>query len=129
MLRTVVEVIPHSGQRYDTVGDYLTDAYGTTHFRVSMMGDTDYEFLVSIHEQIESYLARKRGISEADIDKFDMAFEEAREPGDYSEPGDDTRCPVFREHQFATKVERLLAAELNVSWEEYDAVVTELSFR
>lgn len=127
MLRTTVEVIPHRAQRYETVGDYLTDAYGCTHFKISRLGDTDYEFLVSIHEQIESYLANKHGISEQDIDAFDMEYERQREPGDQSEPGDDPRCPVYREHQFATQIEKLLAAELGVDWDDYDAVVVGLT--
>jgi hypothetical protein len=46
-----------------------------------------------------------RGVSFKAIDRFDMNFK-----GD-GEPGDDPRAPYYRQHQFATQIERLLAKE------------------
>ena len=38
----------------------------------------------------------------------------------------DIAAPYYREHQFATCVERLLALELGVEWNKYDEVVSGL---
>jgi hypothetical protein len=36
------------------------------------------------------------------------------------EPGDDRHCPIRKEHFFATSLERLLCAELDIDWFEYE---------
>ena len=84
------------------------------------MGNEDYEFLVAVHELIEQYLCKKRNIKEPDISAFDIEFEKNRQPGNEDEPGDDPSAPYRKEHFFATSIERLIAAELGVDWQEYD---------
>ncbi len=126
MLETItIRVIPHKEQRYPTVGDWRTpeEGFSGTEIVVSEMGDPDYEFLVAIHELIEWYLAKCHCVSAKDVTKFDEEFERKRKPGDNSEPGDQEDCPVFREHQIATVVERLLATELCVNWQRYEEKV------
>ena len=125
-MRIVIETIPHNCQRYNTVGDWQFDADGNLTVRVSEMNDSRYEFLVGIHEAIEAVCARHAGIAEAEVDAFDIEYENNRAEGDMSEPGDDPRCPVYRQHQIATAVEKLLAVELDVGWKEYDVVVNAL---
>jgi len=126
IMKTVIETIPHKNQRYETCGDYFTDPDGTTQVRVSDMGNEDYAFLVSIHEQIEEYLTRKRGIDETDIKVFDELFEKNRQPGNDDEPGDQLEAPYHKEHVFAECLERLLARELGVDWAEYGKAVMAL---
>ena len=75
MIKFDVEIIPHSQQRYPTVGDYATDVFNTVHFKISALKDWRYEFLISIHEIIEAYLCKHAGVSYQDIDCFDTAFE------------------------------------------------------
>jgi hypothetical protein len=74
---------------------------------VSRMPDERYEFLVGLHELIEAYLCKTRGISEASVTAFDTGV-----GANLDEPGDDPRAPYHNEHVFATKVERMMAAEL-----------------
>ena len=132
-----ISTISHNKQRYPTVGDWhfrkLTEYIDHLDIYVSRMNNTDYEFLVGIHELIEAYLCRKRGIKEEDVTKFDIYFEEHREENqklfgdDFPiEPGNDSMAPYFLEHQFATKIEKLVAAELEIDWDEYDKTVNEL---
>ncbi len=109
-------VIPHSEQRYDTVGDWRGDGRIT----VSAMGGEDYEFLVALHEFVEWYLCRKRGISDAEVTSFDEAYDGG------GEPGDALWAPYRREHQFATFIERQVAIELGVSWDEYEKALDEV---
>ena len=115
--------IPHSEQRYKTVGDYWYPTEHTQEVRVSRMDNADYEFLVMLHELIEAHLCRKRGIKEEAITAFDTAFEAVREEGNEDEPGDSPEAPYQKEHQFATSIERQLAAELGVDWDAYDKAI------
>ena len=60
-----IETIPHSDQRYPTVGDYWDDENGVIQVRVSDMKDWRYEALVVMHELIEMFLTKHRGIAGA----------------------------------------------------------------
>lgn len=126
-LDITINTIPHTSQEYETVGNYKDFFKGKSRvIYVSSMGNVDYEFLVAIHEAIEQHLCLKRGIGEKDITQFDVDYEKKREPGDVSEPGDSPLAPYNKEHQFATKVERLIAEELGVEWTIYDNTVNSL---
>jgi|GEM_PF-2368109 len=122
----VVEVIPHTSQRYNTVGDYWIDDNGVRQIRLSDLGDPYYEKLVLIHELVEITLNQKAGVTDAMVDEFDFAFEEDRAPNDESEPGDDPRAPYYEQHQFASKVEREMAEQLGVDWDAYGERVEEV---
>lgn len=121
-----IQIIPHKSQRYDTCGDYYKNG-SEWQFDISRM-NTDYEFLVLIHEMIEWFLTQKRGIKEKDITKFDKMFEEERRLGKWTteEPGHDPRAPYKKEHEIAEKIEKLLAIELGVDWGTYDKAVISL---
>jgi hypothetical protein len=129
MLKINVQTIDHDEQRYPTSGDYWEDDDGTLQVRISEVGDRRYEFLVAMHELIEFELCRLRGIAEPVITAFDVQFEKEIEEGlrDLDEqPGDDPSAPYHREHVFATKLERMLAEEMGVDWDEYDDRLGEL---
>lgn len=114
-----IEIIPHSSQRYETVGDWFFH-HGDLVIRVSELGDWRKEMLIAVHELVEVLLCRHQGVTQEQVDKFDMEFEQAREEGDLSEPGDDPKAPYKRQHCIATGVERMLAAELEVDWKTYE---------
>ena len=128
-MRINIETIPHENQRYPTVGDYWYED-GLEQVRISKMMDWRYEILVTVHELVEMTITKHRGISEEAITAFDVAFEKDREAGLASgEPGDQPDAPYRREHFFATNLERLLAAELDVDWFEYDQYVNGLGVK
>lgn len=120
-----IKTISHNHQRYPTCGDYYYEDNKTKIF-ISDMKNEKYEFLVAIHEQIEEFLTRLHRIKEEHITKFDKQFENNRQPGDYSEPGNDILAPYYREHQFATIIEKMIAAELKVNWEDYEKAIINL---
>ena len=134
MPEIIVRKVLHLQQRYPTVGDWWFDpeeeySGGALQIKVSIMGNDHYETLVAIHEIIEAILCKSRGISESDVTAFDVQYESDRDKGlheETSEPGNDPAAPYYREHQFATKVERLIADELGVDWDEYDKAVNTL---
>jgi len=134
-----IETIPHASQRYPTVGDWYYDAKDIIHIKASQMSDERYAILVIIHELIEMVLCRHRHILQENVDQFDIAFEKERQAlinaGGTAkqhaeivglEPGDDPAAPYHKEHCFATGIERLMAAELDVAWHSYDKEVTNL---
>ncbi len=129
-MKITIETIPHGEQRYPTVGDWQWITPTELLIRVSEMGNPVYEAAVGIHEAVEALLCQQDGVTQAAVDRFDMAYERDRPPfgipGDDGEPGDDPAAPYHRQHCFATAVERMLIAALGVPWAEYDAAVEAL---
>lgn len=106
--------------RYATAGDY-EEINGIVKITVFEQGSEDKNFLVALHELVEQYLCKKRGITNDMIDNFDFKYEEEREEDDHtSEPGDAPDCPYRNEHRFAMIVEQMMAHEIGVDWHEYD---------
>lgn len=119
MLNIRINTIPDKEQRYDTVGDYWKKD-GIDEIKVSAVGKREYEFLVAIHEMIEQFLCENAGISDEDITRFDVEYEEKRKNGDTSEPGGSEFAPYHKQHMFAEKIERLMAEECNLDWDDYN---------
>lgn len=125
-----IKTIPHSKQRYDTVGDWEWDKNGNLTVSVSDMDNWKYEFLVAFHELAEVMLCKDRGISQESVDEFDISFEKIRQQfpktiGD-QEPGNMSSAPYNKEHAVATQLEYILAQELGVNWNDYDESVNNL---
>lgn len=116
-----IRTIPHSTHRYDTHGDWIPGASGQPdEIRVSACGHSDHEFLLALHELVEFWLCRRRGITVEVVDAFDMAF------SGEGEPGDDPAAPYWREHQEASGLEGLMAALLGVDWDAYNSCLAAL---
>ena len=126
-MKIVIEEQRYASMRYPTVGDWeLTEPELLQISVAHELPDWRYKVLVGIHEAIEAILCKQRGITDDAVTAFDKAYEAEREAGDDSEPGDDPTAPYFHEHGFATQVERMLAKELGVDWDAYDAAVNAL---
>jgi hypothetical protein len=129
-MKIIIETIPHDQQRYPTVGDWYWSVHGNElHIKVSELGDWRYEVCVAIHEAVEAVLCEHAGIKQAAVDEFDQKFEKERDDGRHAladEPGDDKDAPYRKQHGIATGVERVLAAELGVDWNDYDHTIQNL---
>jgi hypothetical protein len=116
-VKIVIESIPQNKQRYSTLGDWWMDEDGTIQIRVT--GDDpslseNHQFLIALHELVESMLCHERGISTEAVDAFDQSHDEYC--GEYDlEPGDLEDCPYRKEHRFAMLIEHLMAHELGIS--------------
>jgi hypothetical protein len=119
--KLIFEVIDHGDQRYNSLGDYFFDSDGVLRIYVSKMPNYKMQLLILVHELIEVLLTEEHNIPESLITKFDVGYEEARQLGDLSEPGDCSMAPYKNEHCFATGIERLMCSMLNVDWLEYEA--------
>jgi hypothetical protein len=135
-LNIIIIAIPHIMQRYDTCGDWYEApafweqmktpgdrAVRCLQIRVSAELPRKEQFLAAIHELVEAFLCECAGVSEAEVDKFDLAYG----PPDEGEPGDESIAPYYRQHQFASGIERILAAEAGVDWLNYERHINELS--
>jgi hypothetical protein len=153
-VRIVIDTIPHKQQRYDTVGDWRWPNYCRLEKRitdpdlcisVSNLGDWRMEVLIAVHELIEALLCKTDGVSEAEVDYFDMNWSPVKtgptsikevggaamgfavtEYRGCEEPGDDPDAPYYEQHQRASGYERLLAADLEVNWAEYEQALDAL---
>jgi hypothetical protein len=126
MKKITIKTIPHSEQRYDTCGDWWFEMDGSLEIRVSALKDERFEELIAVHELWEAILCRHRNISEKSVTEFDKQWLNKNATG---EPGDDSLAPYCREHCSATGVERMLASDLDVYWEEYEADLKDLQLQ
>jgi len=117
-----IKFVDDDKQRYDTSGDYyftnnqlnIIISKEIVRRRGKLVRNRLVEFLILIHEMVEVLLVVARNISIDEIDEFDMIYK-----GD-GEPGDEPDAPYRKEHQFATKIEKMMAKELGVGWDEYN---------
>ena len=114
-MRIQIETVPHGQQRYETTGDWWWDPDDTPQMRVSALDDWRHGVLIAVHELVEALLCKAHGVSMEAVDEWDMG-----QGKELDEPGDDPRAPYHREHEFAGCVERLLAHELGIDWNDYE---------
>jgi len=110
-MKIIIETIGQDAQRYETMGDWFYDEDGTLQIKVSesvWVGDTG-KFLIAIHELVEAWLCRERGITQEQVDEWDCKMHNPD-----GEPGDMHGCPYGKEHRFAMLIEHLIAHELGL---------------
>lgn len=126
-MKITIETIPHRLQAYATVGNWgFRPRSGNLEISVSEMGDEDFEFLVGLHELVESWLCRKAGVTDEEVTAFDKAFEANRETGNTDEPGNEPNAPYRQMHKTATLVEMIVADAMGVDWSIYEKKVNSL---
>jgi hypothetical protein len=120
-MNTIIKSIPHSKQRYNTIGDwkFVDSTIGdplVLDIYISDLGDNKMNALIAIHELVEAVLCRFNDpeITGEEVDKFDMSHPELEEPGE------DSRAPYKKQHKFASMIEMLVAIQLNINWDEYE---------
>jgi hypothetical protein len=124
--RIIIDEIPHSDQRYNTCGDYFEAEDASVVINVSQLVDRREMALIAIHELVEWALCQAAGVTNKSIDDFDCCYPDGAELPHPVEPGDHPDAPYYRQHQFATGIERILAAELGVDWLTYERHIEEL---
>jgi hypothetical protein len=113
-MKIIIESISHSKQRYDTVGDWWWEGE-TLQIRVSTMSSWVREFKVVVHELTEVMLCKLRGITQKQVDDYDLTHPDAG--GDERDMVD---APYLREHSEAMTIERMLNHFTNDNWVEYE---------
>lgn len=107
-----MESQPKSTMRYGTWGDWYFDDDGNLIIKVVNdepgLPTEDHQFLVALHELVEVWLCRHRGVTQQMVDEFDFSY------NGNGEPGDEPDAPYRREHRFAMLIEHLVAHELGL---------------
>lgn len=116
----VIKFIDQSEQRYPTVGDWYFDDSGNLVIIASRTEDKRMQVAVAMHELFEALLCTHNGVTPQVVDEFDMG-----QGADYDEPGKHPSAPYHKEHIFATALERKIVNALGLTWEEYDATITD----
>lgn len=135
-----IEVIPNAEHRRPFTG---ADWYFTTehtlapagsgkmsvpievlHVKVSNMSDWRREMILAMHEVVEAILCKHNGVTQEQVDDFDKLYQKSHDSD--IEAGDAVDAPYRREHCFATAVERMMAAEMDVDWGDYERELDEL---
>ena len=119
--RVVIEIVDHSEQRYNTVGDWTLQG-GLLTIRASRMPD-DLHWPIVDHEMAEARWCARNGVSQGQVDEFDAKFELTAHGN--LEPGDDHRAPYYEGHQIGIIVEKMAVLEMGWSWAEYLDVIDE----
>lgn len=124
-MKIIIETIPHSEQRYDTCGDWYWDEedHNLLHIKISdLRSFHPYQTiaLLGVHELVEALGCINRCISQEEVDEFDLAWK-----GE-GEPGDSPLAPYHLPHQFATFMERRMAEEFSIDWQQYEAAIKKL---
>lgn len=128
--KIVIEFIPHETQRYSTIGDWFWDEDGVLQIKVSQLPNDPKKLkalAIALHELFETGLCIDQGITQEEVDRFDMAYEKTRPEGDESEPGDQLEAPYRDQHCFATAMERMFIAACGISWAEYEKDIGSLA--
>jgi hypothetical protein len=138
--RVIIDLIPHSDQRYETAGDWfrrnrhddpsnleprrwLQDGECILHVRASRLkGDDENLFALAVayHELGEAIACIANGITEDEVDRFDNDYK------GHGEPGDDPKSPYARYHNFASACEGILIGAMGLSWGLYEKAIESL---
>jgi hypothetical protein len=114
--------------RNDGLGDYYETPEGDWNVLAVAMKNALHSQLILTHEFVEVILIQAAGIPEPVIDAWDAYFEVLRAHGlvgPDDEPGDDPRAPYYKQHQVASKIERIVCEEgFDLSWDEYEKACT-----
>lgn len=121
-----IQVIPNDQHRPGITGaDWFWDEAGNLHVKVSKLSDWRREIALGMHEAAEAILCKHNGVTQKSVDEFDAKWEKEH-PAEKIAAGDQSDSPYRREHGFATAVERILASELGIDWNDYDEELNRL---
>lgn len=117
-MKIVIETIPQDKMWYPSWGNWFYEADGTLRIQVCEdvpeLPTDNHRFLVALHELCEAWLCQHRGVTQRQVDDFDIQFE-ANAPVHDAEPGDDPAAPYRAEHRQAMLLEHLMANFLGLT--------------
>lgn len=100
-MRILITTIPHEQQRYDTTDDWQIADNGDITMYVSD-GEQLEVFKEIIHGLTECLLCIKHGVTQQQVDEYDLAHPETDNPGEYAD------ASYHLEHKAAEVAEKLL---------------------
>jgi hypothetical protein len=121
-MNITIEVLPNDQLRPNVDGcDWQWTPEGNLKVQVAPLSDWRREVLLGIHEAVEAIMCKHSGVTQEQVDAFDLEYDRTHEIDLYA--GDDASAPYKTQHTFATAIERILAGAMNVDWSDYDKEV------
>ena len=118
-MNITIKIVDPKDMRPEVDGnDWFWETNGDLQVQIAPMSDWRYEVLLAIHETVEAIMCKHNSVSQQSVDAFDTEYDKTHTTD--CNAGDDPQAPYKREHCFATAVERILCAELDVDWKTYD---------
>lgn len=126
-----IKSIPFKDMPYPSLDGYWDNPDGSVSFRTCSEMSEQGQFLVLIHAMTEYFMCKFKGISEPDIQAWDLKIEELIKQGKLSideDPGysiiiDPTGAPIqspYRDqHHLSTAIEALLLPFVGITEAEY----------
>jgi hypothetical protein len=115
----MIKIVPRHEMRPNVDGaDWYFDEQGNLQVRINPLSDWRMEMLLGVHEAVEAVMCKHNGVTVASVDAFDIEYDKTHSTD--LNAGDDPAAPYSHEHCLATAIERILCAELDVNWFEYD---------
>jgi len=109
--------------RYRTVGDWFETSPGCLNIQVADTGNWKYNLLVAVHELYEVLICRSDGVTEKQVDRFDLTHQDDEDPGTHP------KAPYHKQHLAAMGVEMLLAALMGVKWRTYEDALDRIYYK
>jgi hypothetical protein len=120
-VKIIIETVPYKSQRYSTLGDWQWEDPDTLHIKVSKTLYWKHDVLIGLHEAVESLLCKQDGVTEQQVDEYDLSHPDA---GDAEV--DMADAPYLDQHSKATTIERMMAHFLSVDWAKYSKELDEI---
>ncbi|MGC1582524.1 MAG: hypothetical protein WA766_13640 [Candidatus Acidiferrales bacterium] len=119
-----IQVVPISQMRYRTVGDWYYPNLNSKDIlviRIADTGDPRWNYLLIRHEINEAMMCAVTGISQAEVDTFDMKWDDAD-----GEAGASNQAPYVVAHMLAYADEINTANAQAIDWNKYEMRLDEL---
>lgn len=121
--RVTIQVMHPTEMRYRTVGDWFFDKDGSLIIQVADTGDWRYNHLVAIHEYAEVLQCIEKGITQKQVDKFDLAHQDDEDPGSHP------KAPYHDQHMTAMSIEMQMSVALGIKWRPYEECLEETAMK
>jgi len=108
-----VQLVTQKAMPYDCLDDHRIIG-DTLVVKIVDQENDLYNRLLLIHALVEHTVAQMTGVTDSQIDGFDMNYQ-----GD-GEPGDDVDAPYRDAHCLGVAVERMICAHLHVPYTQYE---------
>ncbi len=121
-MNITIKIIPREAHRPEVDGcDWYYDEAGDLQIRISPMSCEAYEHALILHELFEALACRHDGVTQKQVDDFDLAYDKAHPNEPDLGAGDDPEAPYHKQHNLATVVDRLFISSCGLKWADYDS--------
>lgn len=128
-MNMIFKTVTMKEQPFLTQGDWQTDKDGNMVSTIAECEDWRFWAIVAIHEMVEYFICKLRGVTIEDCNKFDAMYEEGYRSGKIpldKEAGYDKRCPYHRGHVWGDRFAWVLAKLLRVKIKDYNRYMDKL---